>query len=238
MDTKVVGVPEVALRLGVSLPTAHLALDKLGVPRTGRGRAREVPEDLVASLESRYGSTPTNAQLDRVDLKVLTAVLRAPLGAQSARAVAARAGVSPTTAMKALVRLQHRGFVSLKDTVVASGRARREARWFADYRNWPEEVRVGVHATVLPEPAAPRKSKLPHELHHLFWNATPTTLDPDKHGSYMAGRLLQAPDIRAWKWVMTNISREDISSAMSMRGFDKKIRVLVENWWANEQATA
>jgi hypothetical protein len=44
---------------------------------------------------------------------------------------------------------------------------------------------------------------LPSELHHLFWNANVADLNPQKDGSYLAERLLQAPDLRAWNWALT-----------------------------------
>lgn len=121
-----------------------------------------------------------------------------------------------------------------RDRVVASDRARHELRWFANTPAWREPLVGEVRWTRLPR-RAPKRSPLPRELHHLFWNADISKLEPAEDGSYMAGRLLEAPDIRAWRWAFDNVSREDIQTAMSRRGINPRTRALVKNWFASDQ---
>lgn len=58
MDTAVVTAPELARALGVSLPTAHHALDRAGVPRVGRGHTRTAPRSVMTKLLTERGVTP------------------------------------------------------------------------------------------------------------------------------------------------------------------------------------
>lgn len=228
MDTT---APQLAKELGLSLPAAHRALDTLGIPRAGRGHTRRVPDGTLESLLAARGSTPQH-ETPAAELRVLAALSRAPLGLPSARSVAIRAGVSPTTASQTLHALEDRRLVARVPAELARGRATRELRWKAATTAWPEPLRSGVRRTRLPR--APRTEKvsttLPRSLHHLFWNADVTTLSPASDGSYMAGRLLEAPDIRAWRWALEHLSPADIATAASRRGVNPRTRALVENW--------
>lgn len=224
--------PQVARMLGVSLPAAHHALDAAGVPRTGRGHTRTASTHLVESMIDRRGAVPRSDR-SGPELRVLAALSRSPLGQPSARAVAAKAGVSPTTASKVLGKLEGERLVARRESIVASGRARHERRWFANSRAWPEGLRDSVRRTRLPERHV-TLSPLPSDLHHLFWNADPSSLDPKVDGSYIAGRLLQAPDLRAWQWALTNLSRSDVTQALARRGVDEETRALARNWWTHD----
>lgn len=224
--------PEVARALGVSLPTAHKALDHAGVSRVGRGHTRMAPVGVVEELVAKRGTTPPSER-GPADLRVLAVLSRAPLGLPSARAVADKAGVSPTTASRTLRKLLAEHLVEQRDQVVANGRAHREQRWFANTPTWRQPLVDQVRSTRLPHRPA-RPSPLPRELRHLFWNADVSTLDPGVDGSYLAGRLLEAPDIRAWRWALANISADDIATALTRRGIDPRTRALVQNWWADE----
>ncbi len=229
MDTT---APDLARELGVSLPAVHRALDSLGVPRAGRGHARQIPDGTLAWLLATRGAAPRHAT-PAAELRVLAALSRAPLGLPSARSVAAQAGVSTTTASKVLHHLAATNLVSQASFDVASSRARRELRWKANTPGWPDDLRRAVRRTRLPHQetsAAP----LPRSLHHLFWNADVSNLAPGVDGSYMAGRLLEAPDIRAWRWALANISPRDIDKAMSRRRVNPRIKALVANWMRDE----
>src|SRR5690606_17040874 len=107
MDTT---APDLARALGISLPAVHRALDDLGVPRTGRGRARRIPDGTLEQLLASRGSTPQQG-IPASELRVLAALSRAPLGLPSARGVASRAGLSPTSASRALRALEARQLV-------------------------------------------------------------------------------------------------------------------------------
>ncbi|MDR7188117.1 hypothetical protein J2Y46_000933 [Microbacterium sp. BE35] len=102
MDT--ISTVELSRRLGVSLPTAHTLLDAAGVPRVGRGYSRSVPVEVVDALIAMRGVTP-RSERSSTELRILAALLHAEEGLPSARAVAVRAGVSPTTASRAIERL-------------------------------------------------------------------------------------------------------------------------------------
>lgn len=228
MDTT---VPGLAKALGVSLPAAHRALDKLGVPRGGRGHVRRVPEGALERLIAARGSTPRH-DMSRAELRVLAALRRAPLGLPSARSVAAQAGVSPTTASRTLRSLEGCGLVEQVPIEFARGRATRELRWKTVPGIWPESLRSAVRHTRLTrsERTDPTASALPRSLLHVFWNADVAQLSPQSDGSYMAGRLLDAPDIRAWQWALANLSPTDLETAMSRRGVSPRTRALAENW--------
>ncbi|WP_409047201.1 hypothetical protein AB2L57_12140 [Microbacterium sp. HA-8] len=98
---------------------------------------------------------------------------------------------------------------------------------------WPEDLRRTVRRTRLPHQES-SAAPLPRSLHHLFWNADVSKLSPDVDGSYMAGRLLEAPDLRAWRWALANISPHDIDNAISRRGVNPRIKSLVANWMRGE----
>lgn len=235
MDTPLADVttPEVARALGVSLPAAHQALDELGVPRTGRGTVRRVDANTAAQLIARRGSTPRSSRTSS-ELRVLAALSFSPLGLTSFRAIAEKAGLSPTTTSRLTPRLAEERYVEQREVKTASGRAHRGIRWFANSRVWPADVREAVRATRLPRRQVKQTAALPPELHHLFWNADVATLDPLASGSYLAGRLLDAPDLRAWQWALSNLPREAVETAVGRRGVSAQTRALVRNWWRDE----
>ncbi|PZQ88183.1 MAG: hypothetical protein DI534_11990 [Leifsonia xyli] len=227
-----VSAPQVARTLGVSLPTAHRVLDAAGIPRTGRGRPRAMPSRLLDDVLAARGAVPS-APLPRTQLRVLAALSRAPLGLPSARSVATRAGVSPTTASTGLQRLRDAGLVTRREHVIARGSAVAEWRWEPVIEAWPSSLRSAVRATRLPRQqraAVP----LPRALRHLFWNADFAELDPRRDGSYLAERLLTAPDANAWAWALTNLGRGDVETALGRRGIDARTKALVRNWYAHE----
>lgn len=236
MDSTSLTAPQVARVLGVSLPTAHRALDDAGVPRVGRGSVRTVTSEVVDEIVARRGAAPRSAYSPS-ELRVLAALSRSPLGQPSARAVATKAGVSPTTASRVLETLAEGMLVARRDVVVASGRARHQTRWFAATDQWPEALEQATRQTRLPEPetATGEPARLPAYLWHLFWNANVSDLDPARDGSYIAGRLLQAPDLRAWRWALSNLRRADIDTAIARRGVSDRTRALVRNWRADER---
>lgn len=91
-----------------------------------------------------------------------------------------------------------------------------------------------MRRTRLPRPPESSATPLPRSLRHLFWNADVSELTPEVDGSYLASRLLEAPDIRAWRWALANISPADIEKAMSRRGVNPRTKALVKNWSHHE----
>src|SRR6266536_6305467 len=123
MDT--ISASDAARRLGTSLPRVQRAIDRLGlaVERRRGGRVRLSDQEL-ARLRVELGVMPSLEGLGRVETQVLAALARAPRGLAGTRAVARRAGVSPTAAAGALRSLAERRLVRREREWVAAGRAR------------------------------------------------------------------------------------------------------------------
>src|SRR6266536_2390196 len=123
MDT--LSASEAARRLGTSVPRVQRAIDRLGlsVERSGMGRVR-LSEPQLEQLRAELGVVPPVDGLRRVETQVLAALARTPRGLAGTRAVARRAGVSPTSAAGALGSLVARGLVSRQRAWAVAGRAR------------------------------------------------------------------------------------------------------------------
>ncbi len=143
--------------------------------------------------------------------------------------------MSPTVAARELVTLEQRGLVERRERVVALGRARRHEFWVLDRRNekWNAELTTAVRQVRLPAPreASSRPfDKIPLRFQHYFWNADLNTIDLERDASYLAGRLLAAPDVSAGVWALKHLPAADIRSAMRRRGVDERTRSFVANW--------
>lgn len=208
------------------------AIDRLGLEvERGRGgrvrlRARELER-----LRGELGVVPAVDGLSRVETLVLAALARAPRGLAGTRAVARRAGVSPTAAAGAVGSLAARGLVRRERTWVAAGRAREV-----------ELVRANVAAPgwaslapLLAEVRSPagrephRSERLPARLRHLFWNADPRRLDLDAHGGYVAERLLSSRDLDGLAWGARVLGSDDWEQAARVRGLSGEERALARN---------
>ncbi|WP_425562039.1 MarR family transcriptional regulator [Microbacterium marinilacus] len=213
-------------------------LDSASVPSCGRGKSRTVPPSVLAAEVRRRGATPEKPLgHTRAEMLVLAALARSPLGRDSAREVAALAGVSPTTASAALQRLLALGLVSHNAEKVARGRVRSMDRWRARQRAWDGSLVRAVRRVTLPEREQTDASDaVPRRFHHLFWNAKPVRLSATQDGEYIAGRLLDADDVGAWAWVLEHIGSDDLRRALSRRGVTDRQRALVDNWLAEPGA--
>src|SRR5215207_2212203 len=101
MDT--ISASEAARRLGTSLPRVQRAIERLGLEvDRGRGGRVLLSESQLEGLRSELGVVPSIDGLSRVETQVLATIARAPRGLATVRAVARRAGVSPTSATAAL----------------------------------------------------------------------------------------------------------------------------------------
>jgi len=87
-----------------------------------------------------------------------------------------------------------------------------------------------IRAVKLPERTATTTGKLPADLLHLFWNADTDKLDLHGDASYIAGRLLTSPDIRAWNWALNNLPHSEVRVALTKRGINERTRALGTNW--------
>ena|SRR6266511_568793 len=230
MDT--LSASEVARRLGTSLPRVQRAIERLGlaVERRSGGRVR-LRESQLEQLRSELGVVSSVDGLSRVEAQVLAALARAPRGLATLRAVARRAGVSPTAASGALSSLAERGLVGREREWVAAGRARQVelVRANVTASEWATLAPrlAGVRPPVRREPRRP--SRLPARLRHLFWNADPTRLDLDAHGGYIAERLLSSHDLDGIAWGARALAPADWEQAARNRGLSAAERALARN---------
>lgn len=202
----------------------------IGADRDDRGHWRFAPSAADA-LARRWGVAPLVEGVDRESLFVLAAVSRRPGGLTSARAVARVAGVSPTTAVTRLADLERRGLLRHRTYRIAAGRAIDQRRWEADWTApaWAE-IASAVGATRLPVAVrGPLTGGVPARYGHLFWNADLDDVDPDEHGAYVAGRVLDAPDSDALAWAYRRLTVADWRAAAARRGTGAARRALAES---------
>lgn len=227
-----VSASEVARRLGTSLPRVQRAIERLSleVDRRPGGRVR-LSESQLERLRCELGAAPAVDGLSRVEAEVLAALARAPRGLATVRAVARRAGVSPTAASGALRALAERGLVVRERAWIAAGRARELELVRANVTapGWaalaPRLAEVRPKASH--EPPHPRR--LPARLRHLFWNADPTRLDLDAHGAYVAERLLSSRDLDGIAWGARALTAADWEQTARNRGLSAEERALARN---------
>jgi len=162
---------------------------------------------------------------------VLAVLARAPRGLISVRAIARRAGVSPTAAGAAVRALTGRGLVRKESEWVASGRARELELTFADVTAaaWPE-LAPQLAAVALPTgPVGPRPTRVPARLAHLFWNVDPSRISVRSQGGYVAERLLSTGDLDGLAWGLRALTPVDWEQAARNRGLSTRERALAHN---------
>lgn len=211
--------------LGTTVPRVYRAVRDGKVPHVvdSRGHLRFSAE-AVELLRRRWGYAPTIKDLSREQVFVLAALSRRPLGLCSARAVARAAGVSPTTASRALRALADAGYVERRTQRVAEGGARDVDVWVVRWgsEQW-RRVASDLGRCVLPAPRPdPRQRRLPRRLGHLFWNVDLGQLDVVRDGRLIAGRVLRSDDAQALAWLAATIDPADIEAASRERGLDPK----------------
>jgi DNA-binding MarR family transcriptional regulator len=220
---------DVARELHTSTPRVVRAAKRLGIVAGPNGRlalARGPVERLAAEL----GRTPSVAGLSAIEVKVLAALGRAPFGLSSARVVAAQAGVSPTAASKAVKTLEQKDLVRRDATVIPAGRARTVELLHANRRAKRWLAIAPTLAEVLPAKRdRPIQQAVPQRLKHLFWNTSPTQLDLNRSGPYIARRLLSTMDLDGLAWGARNLRPADWQQAARARGLDKHVRALAHN---------
>lgn len=222
MDT--IGSAQVAEALGTTVARIDRAArgGLAGADRDARGRWR-FSQGAVGALRRRWGVVPGVAGLTRAEALVLAALTRRPRGLASARAAAAVAGLAPTTASRALRRLERAGLAEqVEDTRARNGRATRVTVWWARLlAPGIDPIRGSLREVVLPERAREtRAHAVPPRVRHLFWQGDPRLLDPDLHGPHIARRVLAARDPEADAWASTVLRPTDWAAAAAMRGLD------------------
>jgi hypothetical protein len=230
MDT--ISAGEAARRLSTSLPRVLRTIERLGldVDRRGGGRVR-LSKSQLERLRSELGVVPSIDGLSRIETQVLAALARAPRGLAAVRAIARRAGVSPTAAAGALGSLAERGLVRREREWVAAGRAR-EVELVRANVTAPEWATLAprLAAVRLPARRDPgRPGRLPARLRHLFWNADPSRLDLHAHGGYIAERLLSSHDLDGLAWGAHALTASDWEQAARNRGLSDPERALARN---------
>lgn len=223
MDTT---ISEAAASLGTSVPRVTRAIESLGiVPRQraagGRRRpARTLSPDQLDCLRRRLGSTRPSERFTREELFILSAMNLSPFGFRSIRAAAAAAGVSATTASRALARLVAAGLVSATtQKVLDSGRVTDRVVYEAnrDGEAWRRSF-VEIMATRPPEPATPPPPKMvPRRFWHFFWNVTPSTLSVSENADFIASRMLLSRDPKAVAWAALNLPVSSIRRTACLR---------------------
>ena len=231
---KYLSASEAARQLGTNTPRLLRHADRLGLRlrrRLVRGVPRyEVSERQLDRLQRTLGAVKPAAGLSRLETQVLAALANSPRGLLSARAVARRAGVSPTAASEAVRALESRGLVARERRMIALGRAH-EAEVLRARPESPAwaDVASELAAVRLPAPRPRRARRVPSELRHLFWNTAPSQLDVETAGGSIARRLIQTGDLDGLAWGAEQLSADDWKHAARTRGLDKRWRALAAN---------
>ncbi len=236
-----VAVVVAAGRLGVP-PTRVLAAvraSQVGATKDARGRWR-LPAGTVAALTARWGAVPRRCDgLDREPMLVLAALTRRPRGLASARAVAAAAGVSPTTASRCLKALAERGLVAArKESRILRGAAVTTPVWRVCWRAPGWEGRLpALGEVVLPARGTPPPAwSLPEHVWHLVWNADPRMVVLPDDAAFVAGRVLDAADPEAEAWAARALPAEAWERAAAFRGRSSRQRAVARQMAASARA--
>lgn len=228
MDT--LSAADLARELSTSVPRVTRAARRLKIDG-GRadGRRYAFSPDAAEHLRKALGSTPAADGLSRSELVALAALRSAPFGLASARAVARRGALSPTTAARALESLARKGLAFRSESMLADGQARWAGVWRANilHPGWPSlaPVLAGIRRPE-PQQARRRDARVPARLRHLFWNTAASQLDVRRAGPYIARRLLREMDLQGLAWGAQALAPRDWERAAEARGLDPKTRRL------------
>jgi hypothetical protein len=224
-----------ARELQTSLPRVVRVIERLGLDaRQDNGRMRLGPADVERLREELGPPVPRVPGLRPGEVKTLATLARAPLGLASARTVAKRAGVSPTTASRAVASLREQKLVTVQRRTLPAGHARTVDLIRLDYGSPRWQQLAGVIASVQPRPR-PRETpdrRVPPRLEHLFWNTAASQLDTERAGGYIARRLLTVNDPEGLAWGAANLSAADWRHAARTRGVSPQRRALALNYAA------
>lgn len=218
----------VARELGTSVPRVTRAAKRLGYDhRTGKGPLL-LSHAQASRLRAELGRRGRVAEMPSSQLAALAALVAAPYGLPSARAVAEAAGLSPATASKAVKSLLTDGFVFRRPELIAAGRPRHVLMLHANLLD--ERVDRLLPQLRLVQPRAKRPArKVPFRLSHLFWNTHPSQLELPARGPYIARRLLRTLDPAGLAWGAQHLRAEDWHEAARARGLSDAVRALAAN---------
>lgn len=198
--------------------------------RRGPGGRVYLTKAQVDRLRTMLGAHVDVPGLSRTQARVLAALARSPRGLGSARAVAARAGVSPTAASNAVAELERRGLVKRRPTVVAAGQAR-EVELLTANMTAPEWSKLAPRLAQIESPRRKiaRDRRVPVYLEHLFWNAAPSQLDVGRADAFIARRLIQTGDLDGLAWGAEALDADAWHAAARTRGLAPQQRALARN---------
>ncbi|MBA2766168.1 MAG: MarR family transcriptional regulator [Solirubrobacterales bacterium] len=218
--------------LGTSTPRVTRAARSLGLAVGSRGASSHFTAEQAARLRDALGVDARVDGLTTTHARALAALARAPLGLRSTRALARRAGLSPTSAGRAIKALEQAGLILREETVLPGRRATRAQLLLANVSSprWPSLAPglAQVRPPAKEEPPA-RVRRIPPRLRHLFWNTAPSQLDIDKAGPYIARRLITTGDIDGLAWGSAHLRASDWQDAAKARGLDDATRALAHN---------
>jgi hypothetical protein len=208
------------------------AIERSGMRvRRGRNGRLCLTQAQFERLRAELGTDATLRGLSRTQARVIAALARSPRGLASARAVAARAGVSPTAASRAIHELEERGLVKRERTWIAAGHAREVELFTANVMapQWPD-LAPRLDAIEPPRRGKPtRHRRVPKYLEHLFWNTAQSQLEVDRAGGYIARRLIQTGDLDGLAWGAEQLGPDAWREAARARGLRPQQRALAEN---------
>lgn len=222
----------VSEELGVSAPTIHRLATQLGLGASrSRGAHRRFNAEDVQRMTDEIGAVPSRpAGLSREHTLALAALARHPRGVSSARVIARVAGISPSTASRALAQLVHQRLALREPRRVIDPAPRDIDLWFANisHEDWPGIAPV-LGRVRLPRRLRPRATRLPRTLWYLFWNGDPRRLDPIADAGYIASRLLLSNDPGAFAWAADNLPPEALAGVAKLRGASERQRAMATN---------
>jgi hypothetical protein len=217
--------------LGTSAPRVLRALADAGLS-VPEGQRAKLTATQVEDLRARLGVTAPVKGLTRTESRVAAALARAPLGLASVRAVARRAGVSPTAAGRAIASLREQGLVHMETSSLPGRRAHNEEVIRADYASPAWRAVAGELVRVCPprqDPPGDSVSRVPARLDYLFWDTAESQKSVDRAGGYIARRLLQDGDPEGLAWGAEHLAPRDWHHAASARGLPRRLRALGRN---------
>lgn len=224
---------DVARELGTSIPRVTRAVRRLNHTEVVRraGNRVSISESGVRKLRKYLGVTPTIEGFSPVQIRVLAALAKSPLGVASFRVLGNKAGVAPNTAKSAFLELEKRGLAMRQHHWVAAGCAIEKELLFANVMSpsWPN---IAPKLTKLSPPMhrlRKRYKRVPPYLRHLFWNTAWEQMEIKENGPYIAKRLLATGDVDGIGWGAAHLSASDWKAAANERGLKADMKALATN---------
>lgn len=219
---------ELARELGTTVPRVVRTAQRLGFDRRRGGGKLALSFEHAQKLRAVLGRHQAAPGLSTTETSVLAALSRSPLGLASARAVARKAGLSPTAASRALARLAAQDLLAYEEAVIVAGRPRHVQMIHANRRHPRYLALAPILAQVEPSEVE-RDEKVPAHLRHLFWNTHPAQLDVAHGGEYIARRLVRTLDPAGLAWGARNLDAAHWRAAARARGLDPSVKRMAEN---------